>query len=758
MNQNTPVQPSHLRGSMVPLAWAGHPLLRPVRRVFGKKPAWRGPELTTPQPVLARRICLLALVVVGSLLGTQYMIDTLPNHGNTLLEELILVLFGILFAWISAGFWTAMMGAWVMIRDGDARAVTRVLKDPAVANAPIDPSVRTGVIMPICNEHVATVFAGMRATYESLVATGAVGQFDFYVLSDTNQPDVRAAEQAAWTALNEAIHADPESPLAQGKIYYRWRQLRTKRKVGNVSDFCRRWGRKYKYMIVLDADSVMTGDSLVTLVKLMEAHQDAGIIQTAPRAAGHETMHARAQQFGSRVYGPLFTAGMHFWQLGESHYWGHNAIIRIEPFMRHCVLAPLPGTGSLSGEVLSHDFVEAALMRRAGWKVWIAYDVEGSFEQFPPNLVSEVGRDRRWCQGNLQNARLMFEPGLHPVHRSVFITGLLAYLSSPLWLSFLLLSTLLFATHVNELPKYFTEPYQLFPIWPTANLRLILMLVGLTATLLIAPKALALLIIIGKGQAKRYGGAGKLLLSGLLEFLHSMLLAPVRMLFHTQFVAAAVMGIKLDWKSPPREDDSTPWGEAWRRHGAHTVFAAAWIAAILYISRFPWFLTPIVAGLLLSAPLSVWTSRLAPGRWLMRRRIFVIPEEGEVPPVLTEARRYVAEASDELRFTDVVVDAQTHEAVTNATPARPEPTGAKGRALEALVEHAANEGPQSLTNAQRLRLLANPSALRALREKVLVAAAHPDWTARLPDGMGDSQQGAGADAPALPKRLEQVAA
>jgi membrane glycosyltransferase len=423
--------------------------------------------------------------------------------------------------------------------------------------------------------------------------------------------------------------------------------------------------------------------------------------------------------------------------------------------MKHCVLAALPGTGSLSGEILSHDFVEASLMRRAGWRVWIAYDLEGSYEQFPPNLISEVGRDRRWCQGNLQNARLIFEPGLHPVHRSVFLTGLLAYLSSPLWLSFLLLSTLLFATHVNELPKYFTEPYQLFPIWPTANLRLILLLVGLTASMLIAPKAMALAIIIGKGQAKHYGGAGKLLLSGLLEFLHSMLLAPVRMLFHTQFVAAALAGIKLDWKSPPREDDSTPWGEAWRRHGGHTFFAAVWVAAILYISHFPWFLSPIVAGLLLSAPLSVWTSRAAPGRWLMERRIFVIPEEGDVPPVMQEARRYVAEAGGELNFKDVVVDAATCSAVASASPRRPAPTGDKGAALDALVEHAAKEGPHAVSNAQRLRLLANPSALRSLHERVAHGDASPEWTDR---GEEPPEHGAMAGAPALPGRLEGVAA
>ena len=253
---------------------------------------------------------------------------------------------------------------------------------------------------------------------------------------------------------------------------------------------------------------------------------------------------------------------MRFWQLGESHYWGHNAILRMAPFMAHCALAPLPGTGPLSGEILSHDFVEAALMRRAGWKVWVADELDGSYEQVPPNLLAELQRDRRWCHGNLQNSRLMFEPGLHPVHRTAFLTGVLAYASSPLWLAFLMLSTLLFAQHAGREPTYFFEPDQLFPIWPTANVKLMLTLFGLTGVLLLAPKAMALAALVLRGEARRFGGVGRLLASAFIEFWHSLLLAPVRMLFHSQFVLAALTGWRLDWKSPPRDDAATSWREA----------------------------------------------------------------------------------------------------------------------------------------------------------------------------------------------------
>ncbi len=307
------------------------------------------------------------------------------------------------------------------------------------------------------------------------------------------------AELDAWHALRETLSDQLSTDV---RLFYRRRERRVKRKSGNIDDFCRRWGALYRYMVVLDADSVMSGQCLATLVRLMEARPDAGIIQTAPSAVGRDTLHARIQQFANQVYGPLFTAGLHYWQLGESHYWGHNAIIRLAPFMKHCVLAPLPGRGALAGEILSHDFVEAALMRRAGYGVWIAYDLPGSYEEMPSNLIEEVGRDRRWCHGNLMNARLMFAPGMHPVHRTVFLTGALAYLSAPLWAGFLALSTWLLVTHANAEPEYFVIPHQLFPLWPSWNPQDALALFAAVASMLFAPKLLAALIA---GVARRAG-------------------------------------------------------------------------------------------------------------------------------------------------------------------------------------------------------------------------------------------------------------
>jgi len=721
--------PPLTRRSMPALPWAGSPLGRPLRRLLGRAP--RRPERhpEDARPLMARRVLFLLLVVFCAGLGTQAMADVLPERGATIAERGLLVLFGVLFGWISAGFWTGVMGAGVLLFGQGRSPLMRRLAEAPVR--PLDPTVRTAIVMPICNEHVPTVFGGLTATIDSLVATGESEHFDVYVLSDTSDPDLRAAEHAAWSQLATRMAAEAEGDDSALRVHYRWRQHRTKRKAGNVADFCRRWGGAYRYFIVLDADSVMTGECMTTLVRMMEASPDTGIIQTAPRAVGHDTLHGRIQQFAARAYGPLFTAGMRFWQLGESHYWGHNAILRMEPFLAHCALPPLPGGGPLGGEVMSHDFVEAALMRRAGWKVWVADELDGSYEQVPPNLLAELQRDRRWCQGNLQNSRLMFEPRLHTVHRTAFLTGVLAYVSSPLWLGFLILSTVLFAQHAGSEPTYFLEPYQLFPVWPTANVGLMLTLFGLTGVLLLAPKAMSLVAIVGRGEAGRFGGVARLLASAFLEFLHSLLLAPVRMLFHTQFVLAALTGWRLDWKSPPRDNAATSWREAAARHGAHTVLAIGWTAAIVVTSSaFAWWLSPIIGGLLLAIPLSVLTSRVRVGRALRDHGLMLTPEECSEPRVLSQARHAAAEvvAAGAASLQAAVVEPATHARVLSALPARAAALGDKAGAEARLLDRALGEGPAALGPADRMRLLSSRSALTFLHREVLGQRAHADWT------------------------------
>lgn len=742
--------PPHRRGSMVPHPWRPlNPLVRWLQSTARSRRHWveRKEEGSRRHPWPAalpqtddddvvdgpdprggwqrqgniRRVVLLALMFAQTALATWFMRKVLPYQGTAAIEMAILALFAVLFCWVSAGFWTAMAGFLVMMRGTDRFAISA--RDADGRAIPDD--ARTAIVMPICNEDVPRVIAGLRATYESLARTGELAHFDFFILSDSNDSDTCTAEIAAWAALCREVGGF-------GRIFYRRRRRRVKRKSGNIDDFCRRWGKNYRYMLVLDADSVMSGSCLTTLVRLMEANPGAGIIQTAPRAAGRETLYARIQQFSTRVYGPLFTAGLHYWQLGESHYWGHNAIIRVDPFMRHCALSPLPGRGSLAGEILSHDFVEAALMRRAGWAVWIAYDLDGSYEEMPPNLLDELKRDRRWCHGNLMNFRLFAARGMHPVHRAVFLTGVMAYLSAPLWFLFLALSTALLAIHALVEPQYFFEPRQLFPIWPQWHPEKALALFGATATLLFLPKVLSVLAICAKG-AQQFGGGTRLLLGMLLESLVSMLLAPVRMLFHTQFVVSAFLGWAIRWKSPPREDSETSWGEAWRKHGLHMLLGLAWGVAVYRLNPafLPWLL-PIAGALALSVPLSVWSSRVSLGRRLHRAGIFLIPEEKEPPPELSATYAYAQETRGGPVFADAVVDPVVNAIACKGARARPGLPLPAREARASLARTALHGGPASLDESQRLRLLDDALLLSWLHGEVWNSPeAHADWRMRL---------------------------
>jgi membrane glycosyltransferase len=403
-----------------------------------------------------RRMVLGLLVAVPSCLAGPVFASVLPHKGNTPLELALVLVFALLFAWISIGFWTAMLGFLTLARKVDHLLLTR---DLDTAANQIGSKTRSAILFPVCNEGMARVTAGILATYRSLERTGQGSLFDFFILSDTGNPDAWVEEETAWLRLSREL-GNP------GNIYYRRRRINQKRKSGNVADFCRRYGRRYTYMVVMDADSVMSGTTLVKLVAAMEKNPRVGILQTAPAVAGRETLLARVQQFSSRAYGPMFAAGLHSMQLADAHFWGHNAILRVKPFMEHCGLPRLPGKPPLGGDILSHDFVEAALIRRAGWEVWLGYNLEGSYEETPPTLLAELKRDKRWCTGNLQHLRLVFTRGLFPTHRVLFLNGAMSYISAFLWFLLLLLSTAAAIMNAIFEPVYFPPTRSLFPIWP----------------------------------------------------------------------------------------------------------------------------------------------------------------------------------------------------------------------------------------------------------------------------------------------------
>jgi membrane glycosyltransferase len=577
-----------------------------------------------------RRALFFLLTLLTAAAATAMMCDILAANGLTTLERIGLVLFYILFVWITGAFWTALAGLLIRLRGGDPLG----LKPEELAGRPL--AGRTAVIMPIYNEETSRVIAGLDVIWSSLTRLPEQPAFDLFILSDTRKLDIAAAEEAAWRQLTARHHA-------RGRIFYRRRPENVSRKAGNIADFVRAWGGAYDYAIVLDADSIMSGEALVNLARLMDANPQAGIIQALPLPAGRETLFARLIQFAARLSSPMLASGLAWWQLGEGNYWGHNAILRLKPFAAFCDLPRLPGAPPLGGEILSHDFVEAAFMRRAGFQVWLVPDDSGSWEEVPSNLIDYAARDRRWAQGNLQHLGLLPMRGLHWLSRVHLITGVLSYASSPLWLLVLLLSSTVVIMDAVHGHQYFTPgSYALFPSWPQYRDREIVALLSITVAVLFLPKFFGALLALKDARLRRgFGGGGRLLASLGLEQLFSILLAPAMMLFHTTFVVTTLMGKPVVWHAQERGDRGIGMLEALLRHKWHLVIGIAWGAVILaFAPRYIWWLLPVLAGMVLAVPLTVMTSRTGAGLWLRRHRLLLTPEEVDPPAELAalEAR------------------------------------------------------------------------------------------------------------------------
>ncbi len=677
-----------------------------------------------------RRSALLTLTILPSLFAAYLMHGLLPVHENTLLKWTLTVLFGILFAWVTMGFWSALAGL--------AVSLLRYTRFSPIEGLPARPTLpkttRAAILFPVYNEDSRKVVEGVRTVWQSLRRLGVDDNFDLFILSDSTNPDAWVREEEAWhdlTATEDAL----------GRIFYRHRKINRKGKSGNVADFCRRWGANYPYMIVFDADSLMSGETLVRMVQAMEAHPGIGILQTAPKSINSLSLISRLQQFSNHLYGPMFAAGLHYWQLGDAQYWGHNAIIRIEPFMRYCHLPVLSGPKPLGGNILSHDFVEAALMRRAGYGVWLAAGLEGSFEENPPSLIDELVRDRRWCQGNLQHSRLILARGFFPTHRALFINGIMSYGSALLWLFFLLVSSLQAVMDLLAVPNYFPTGPSLFPDWPKYFTNWTLGLFGGTAALLFLPKIFMVLVVVAKGGAAQFGGAFALSLSFIFELLVSALLAPVRMLFHSVFVVTTLAGFTVRWNAQNRDSRGTAWLEALRVHWWGTLLGLVW-GWFMYVidpGFFLW-LSPIVLGLVLSTPLSVWTSRVGLGERLLRLGLFLTPAETNPSLELIALARNLAvpdhhspfALAREAGFLRAVVIPRVFalHATLNANKRTILPK--KREDLQKLVEKAVEGGPETLSAAEKKLLLGEPEFLGVLHHRVwaLDNAAAAKWGIR----------------------------
>jgi membrane glycosyltransferase len=476
-------------------------------------------------------------------------------------------------------------------------------------------------------------------------------------------------------------------------------------------------------MIVFDADSVMAGETLVRLAQMMDHYPRAGIIQTAPTTINCDSFFSRMQQFASRAYGPMLTAGQRFWQLGEGYYWGHNAIIRIAPFMRYCGLSRLPGHAPLGGEILSHDFVEAALMGRDGWEVWVVHDLPGSYEESPPTLADELKRDRRWCQGNLQHMRLLLGDRVRGGHRAILAMGIMAYASALLWFTFLILNTLELAAQAYLPTVYFSNEPSLFPMWPRWRPEWAIALLTATATLLFLPKLLSFVIILRNREARLFGGVLPLFASIVLEIVVSTLLAPIRMWFHSQYVVVTLMGRQIKWGPQFRTDNETGWFDAIRLHGFATLLALAWIGSLYWLdpSITVWLL-PVGVALALAVPVSVYSSRLGVGRAMRRWRLFLIPEEIESPPVV----EYLQEGITRRRnqpfndlFVEVIVDPDAHAVHLGLLRQKAVKNPKAIERNRMLREVALEAGPAALSESDKALLLRDADSVVALQREIL---------------------------------------
>ena len=552
---------------------------QPLRR-FEPPPA---PDFS---PMWTRRGFVLTGTAVLTAAGCYEMYRVLQVGGVTVLESLILGLFVLLFAWIAFSFMSALAGFFVLLtRKKNELGIDPDIPLPAIHS-------RTAMLLPTYNEDPYRVLARLRAIYESVEETGCSLRFDWFVLSDTTDPAIWIAEEKCFLELRQDLGN-------AAAIFYRHRPENTARKSGNIEDWVKRFGAGYESMLILDADSLMTGDTIVRLVAAMEAHPKVALIQTLPVIVNARSLFARWQQFAGRLYGPMLAAGIAWWHGSEGNYWGHNAIIRLRAFAQYAGLPELGGRKPFGGHVLSHDFIEAALMRRGGWAIHMAPTLSGSYEESPPTLSDFAARDRRWCQGNLQHLALLPTRGFHWVSRLHFLTGIGSYLTAPLWLIFLVFGILVSLQAQFVRPEYFPKGYSLFPTWPAQDPILAAWVFVGTMGMLIAPKLLAFIVLLGNSDARRKFGGGLVVLAGIIaETVLSGLTAPIMMIFQSSAVAEILFGRDAGWQVQRRDDGAVSRRDTVNTYAVPTLVGIA-MAVAAYAVSLPLLLwmPPVILGL-----------------------------------------------------------------------------------------------------------------------------------------------------------------
>lgn len=560
------------------------------------------PLFWRPRPERRGLVALLVLITMGAAVTAMALI--LAGDGLGWIDAAMLLGFAITLPNVTLGFWNAVIGVILMLSRKAA-----ALRESGWSTQ------RVAVVMPICNEDPDQVFRHLRIMERSLLDLGRrVGPFEIHVLSDSSDPGLALEEERRFRAWRAA------SPGAF-RLHYRRRRHNLGFKAGNIRDFVEGASERFDLMLVLDADSLMTGAAINRLAAIMEASPEIGILQPLIVGLPSSSPFSRIFQFGMRHGMRAFATGAAWWQADQGGYWGHNAMIRMRPFREHCMLPTIAGTGPLSGDVLSHDQVEAVLMRRAGYEVRVLPLEDGSLEQNPPTLPDFLGRDLRWCQGNMQYLSLLGLPGIRAVGRFQLLFAILMYLGSLGWMAFL---TLGFIQAVRGGDGALTG------IDPSLGLSLLAAMLIMS----LGPKLLGLTqALLDPAARGHYGGAGRLLAGGLVEVVFSLFLGPVAALAHTIFILGLAAGHKVAWTGQHRRGRTLSTLEAARGLWPQTLLGAigALVLAIEAPAVLP-FAAPVLGGLLLSIPFAVLTSSLAVGRFLAWTGLCATPEELRPPP------------------------------------------------------------------------------------------------------------------------------
>ncbi|MDY0330255.1 MAG: glucans biosynthesis glucosyltransferase MdoH [Thiomonas sp.] len=573
----------------------------PIQRLDGPPPGSIEVK-TQPQGLLVKRLLLIALTLVLALAASTQLRMVLAREQVNAIDIVLLVVFMPLFTWISFGFVNSAIGFYQLISGGHP-GFTAVPRPAQTLRH------RVAVLMPVYNEDVDATFGRVLTMARSIAAAGGAPWIDFFVLSDSDESNGRR-EQAAW------LEVAREAPIA---VYYRRREHNTARKPGNIAEWVRRFGAAYECMLVLDADSLMSGDAIVGMASIMEARPSIGLLQTVPMITNARTLFQRWMQFASEAYGPIASAGLLWWSGSEASFWGHNAIVRTRAFAQSCGLPELPGKPPFGGHIQSHDIFESALLRRRGWAVHMVM-IDGSYEEFPPSIVDYVKRDRRWMQGNMQHLRLLGTSGLHWVNRLHLLLGAAAYLMSPFWLVLLLASAAqVFFSSDAALQSLSTS----WVLW-------------LTLLLLFGPKLMGLIwMLASAARRRRFGGTTRILRSVALDIPLAVLMAPVTMVAQTKSLVEMVVGIPSGWAAQVREARSIPVLSVLRRLREHLLLGLAFASLAWFDPQIGLWFSPIALGLLSSPWLISWTSSERLGTLTHAWGFFWVPpvQLGEDAPV-----------------------------------------------------------------------------------------------------------------------------